>query len=158
MNFDGDTDGEDDMRLFAGPNAQDFLALKSGSSSGARPRAKIFWPGFLAPMIWFLYRKMYLTAAAIAIGPMAFALVIHSDFLSKAIGFGLAAVGGMGPRIYVAQAASTIARIRASARDEDEARALIVRAGGVSLSGAVIGGVIMLSMVALAVAAKSIKS
>ena len=54
------------------------------------------------------------------------------------------AMGLAGRGIYIAAARRTIARIRAASRDEDDAHQTIQRAGGVSIAGAVVGGLIVL--------------
>ena len=87
------------------------------------------------PQAWFLYRKMYLWAALVSAGPLLFAYVPKLAWLN----WSTSLVGAIGLRLYVAGAARTIARIRASAADEAEARALIARAGGVSRVGAAFG-------------------
>ena len=50
-----------------------------------------------------------------------------------------------GRKLYVAGARRTIARIRAASPDEDAARDLLRRAGGVSTAGAIVGGLFFVS-------------
>jgi hypothetical protein len=101
----------------------------------ARARLPFCWPGLLFPQAWFLYRKMYLWAALVSAGPLLLAYAPKLGVLEWATSL----LGAMGLRFYFLQAETTIARIRAAAQDEDEARALIAKAGGVSLTGACVG-------------------
>jgi len=123
-----------DMALFAARNLGKFMPLYDAMAAGRRG-SPFCWPGFLAPQAWFLYRKMYLWAALVSAGPLLLAYLSKWAWLS----WGTAFIGASGSRLYVAGARKTIARIRAAAADEAEARALIARAGGVSRIGAAIG-------------------
>ncbi len=114
-----------DLALFIGRNAQRLL----------QPGARFCWPGFLVPQAWFLYRKMYLWSALVCAGPLLLAFLPGGLVLSWATSI----LGAFGLRFYLAAAKSTVARIRAEAGDEEEARALIARAGGVSRIGAAFG-------------------
>jgi hypothetical protein len=142
---------EEDIKLFIGPNADGFLDLWRAQRNHAAGNTRLYWVSFLAPMVWFLYRKMYLTAAVMTITALAVSFVFHSDTISKALGFAFSAIGGLGPRFYLRSAQSTIADIRVRALSEEEAHATIARAGGVSIASAVIGGLIMISAIVLSV-------
>jgi hypothetical protein len=128
--------GEDarraDVALFVARNRSRLLAQYEAFSLGAWP---FCWPGLLAPQAWFLYRKMYLWAALVSAGPLLISYVPGLAYLD----WGSAFIGALGLKFYFAGAERTVARIRAAARDEDEARALIARAGGVSWIGGAIG-------------------
>ncbi|MEK6525723.1 MAG: DUF2628 domain-containing protein [Nitrospirota bacterium] len=60
-------------RVFIGPNADRYLEQFGKFSAGATPRFALtwHWPAFLFdPFLWFLYRKMYLSALVYAVGPV----------------------------------------------------------------------------------------
>jgi hypothetical protein len=121
-----------DMALFVGHNRARLMALHRACLDGALP---LCWPGLLAPQAWFLYRKMYLWAALVSAGPL---LIAYAPRLAM-FNWGTSILGALGFKFYFAFARRTIARIRAEAKDEEEARALIARAGGVSRVGAALG-------------------
>ncbi len=120
------------MALFVARNRQRLLAHYDAMGLGGWP---FCWPGLLAPQAWFLYRKMYLWAAVVSAGPLLLVYLPGWAYLD----WGASLIGALGLRFYFAGAERTIARIRADAADEDEARALIARAGGVSRIGAGVG-------------------
>ncbi|PWB83761.1 MAG: hypothetical protein C3F11_04925 [Methylocystaceae bacterium] len=148
---------EADLKLFVGSEADFFLRLWRAQCEGSGGREPLHWASVLAPIVWFLYRKMYLTAAALTIAPVIVSFVFHSDALSKALPVALAVMGGMGPRIYVLCAQRTIAEIRGRGLSEEEARATIVKAGGVSLPGAAIGALIMVAALILSIVSFQIR-
>jgi hypothetical protein len=120
----------DDLALYFQHNGE-----RLGRLYDARARMPLCWPGLLFPQAWFLYRKMYLWAALVSAGPLLLGYIPKLAFLE----WGASLIGALGLRFYFAEAEATIARIRAAAADEDEARALIARAGGVSWTGACVG-------------------
>jgi hypothetical protein len=122
----------DDVALYAGRNRARLMRQYDATRRGAWP---FCWPGLIAPQAWFLYRKMYLWAALVSAGPLLFAYVPGLSYLD----WGASLIGALGLRFYFSGAEAAISRIRAGAADEEEARALIARAGGVSWTGAVIG-------------------
>jgi hypothetical protein len=119
-----------DLALFFQSNGERLQRLYD-----AQARMPLCWPGLLFPQAWFLYRKMYLWAALVSAGPLLLGYAPGLAFLE----WGTSLIGLLGLRLYFAQAEATVARIRAAAADEDEARALVARAGGVSWTGACIG-------------------
>ena len=141
------------MTAFVGRNAARLMPLYDLAAAGRWP---FCWPGLLLPQAWFLYRKMYLWAALVSAGPLLIAFVPDLAALNWATSI----LGALGLRFYFAGARRTLARIRAVARDEEEAQALIARAGGVSYVGAAIGFVFAFSafVLALKVSAPSVFS
>ncbi|HXT07197.1 MAG TPA: hypothetical protein VN715_09695 [Roseiarcus sp.] len=121
-----------DMALYVGRNGARLMARYDAARLGFWT---FCWPGLIAPQAWFLYRKMYLWAALVSAGPLLFAYVPGLAYLD----WGASLIGALGLRFYFSAAEATIARIRADAADEEEARALIARAGGVSWTGAAVG-------------------
>jgi hypothetical protein len=130
-----------DFELFAERNADKFIPILEARRERI-PSLFRCWPGFFFPQAWFLYRKMYGWAAFVCVAPiLAFNLVGPGG--ARWVGYAMAFVGLAGRRLYVASARGTIARIRAAHRDDAEARDLLRRAGGVSVSGALVGGLIV---------------
>jgi hypothetical protein len=130
----------EDLAVFFQRNGERLARLYE-----ARARAPFCWPGLLFPQAWFLYRKMYLWAALVSAGPLLLAYAPKIGFLE----WGTSLIGALGLRLYFAQAEATIARIRAAAADEEEARALIAKAGGVSWTGAGVGAAFVFAAFAL---------
>jgi hypothetical protein len=149
---------EEDLRIFFGPNAETFLDLWSRLRAPGGGKVGIYWVSFVAPLVWLLYRKMYLTAAALTITPVAIGLFLPSGALLKTIGVAFAILGGLGPRFYVQGAEATIKDIRAQARTEEEAQADIGKAGGVSVPGALIGALMMLAGFSVTILTQQIRS
>ena len=136
MSLEGETESGEraDMALFIARNHRRIMPLYDARAEG-RSISPFCWPGFLAPQAWFLYRKMYLWAALVSVSPLLLAYIPKLAWLN----WSTALIGAFGLRFYLAHAERTIARIRALAPDEDQAQALIARAGGVSRIGAAIG-------------------
>lgn len=146
---------EKDLRLFFGPNATRFMILwRARRLRGGK--VGFSWISFLFPQAWFLYRKMYLTAAALTVAPVATALFLQSTALSNLTGVAISLLGGLGPRYYVENAEALVVDIRSQSLTDEDARATIAEAGGVSRAGAVLGALIFLSTVVLAIANKEI--
>ena len=99
--------------------------------------------GILFPQAWFLYRKLYGWAALCCLLPIV-ATALNLGLFGRVMVASTSAMGLAGRGIYIAAARRTIARIRAASRDEDDAQTTIQRAGGVSIAGAVVGGLIVL--------------
>ena len=135
-----DTDTDSDLRLFFGPNAETFLTAIKRRKAG-RWFAGFCWPGFLLPPVWFLYRKLYGWAAICCIVPILTTALNLGEF-GRALILAPSLLGLRGQNLYVAGARIAIAQIRASSQSEEEARETIGRAGGVSIAGAVVGGLI----------------
>jgi hypothetical protein len=123
-----------DMAAFVARNRTRIMPVYDALVSGQRV-APFCWPGLLAPQAWFLYRKMYVWAALVSAGPLLLAYIPQFGWMT----WGGALIGAFGLRLYLTYARRTIAQIRETAADEAEAQALILRAGGVSRIGAIIG-------------------
>jgi hypothetical protein len=141
-------DTDSDLRLFFGPNAEVFLSAIERRKAG-RWFVGPCWPGFFFPAAWFLYRKFYGWAALCCIVPILATTLNFGEF-GRALLVAPGLLGLQGRRLYVATAGTTIARIRASSQNEEEARETIRRAGGVSIAGAVLGGLLASIAIALA--------
>lgn len=131
----------DDVARFIGPNADRFrrsweatrdkIAAKGGGMAFG-----FCWPCLLFSFAWFFYRRLWAAGLAILLVPIVFSLVFESSggMLGALIGISLFAKSA-----YVQHAVGKVARIRQAGGGDDE----IVRAGGISVAGGAIGGLIM---------------
>ena len=133
-----------DLELYVGPNAPDFLPAFESAGGGGRA-GFICWPaGFLGPT-WLLSRKMFGLAAVVCSAPfIGAALHIGQDAL-RYVGVLPVIVGLFGRRLYIAKARAEIGRLREEGHSDPETRRLIAAAGGVSRGGAAIGAILLLA-------------
>jgi hypothetical protein len=140
----------EDLRLFAGRNAQAFLDAYGAGRTGWRGQC---WAGFFFPQVWFLYRKLYGMAAFTVFWPIAWAFV----HIPSSWGHGLSMVpsilGLQGRLLYVTKAKKVITQIRKGASSEEDAKTSIEAAGGVSIAGAVFGSLLLAGCVLAVIAA-----
>ena len=127
---------KDDLALYFGPNRTELSELRTS------PLWRFCWPGFLFPQAWFLYRKMYGWAALTTAAPT---VAFYAPSLAWTV-WGTSILGAFGLRLYFRVAERDVAAIRAETADEDEARARIVRVGGVSRFGAAVGAVYIFAL------------
>jgi len=129
-----------DFAAFVGVNLEKFQASPGVSRGWVR---SICWPGFLFPIAWFMYRKMYGWAALACALPILAGVLDFGGF-KRVLLSAPSLIGLFGRPIYAAGARRTIARVRASlsGRAEEEVRPILARAGGVSAAGATVGGAI----------------
>ncbi len=144
----------EDLRRFAGRNAQPFLDVYDAGRTGWRSRC---WPGFFFPAIWFLYRKLYGLAAFAIFWPVVWAFVEVPSSWNTAISLVPSFLGMRGRRLYVDKASKIIVQIRKSASNEEDALASIEAAGGVSIGGAIFGSLLLAGFVGLALIARLAK-
>jgi hypothetical protein len=137
---DAEPEARADLRLFFGPNAEAFLAAIERRKAGHWFVGPC-WSGFFFPAAWFLYRKLYGWAAICCIVPILSTALNLGEFGRVLLG-APSFLGLLGPRLYVPAAQRSIAQIRAASQSEEEARATIGRAGGVSIAGAVVGALL----------------
>lgn len=136
---------------FAGPNAHRFLPawhdMKDQAEGKRRFALRWCWPAFFFGFAWFLYRRMYALAAAFLFLPILLALFTP---IGSTGGSSVAVILAMlAKAIYVGHAQSKIRKIKGRAVSAEEASAKIVRAGGVSIAGGIIGGSIWVGLVLL---------
>ena len=139
----------DDLSRFIGKNAEAFRSIAGEKSARRTSIAANCWPAFFVPGAWFLYRKMYGLAAIATLSPMVLYLILPSPVVLRWLGFFIGLVGLQGKRLYLRHAQQLINSVNSYARDEDERRDLISRAGGVSVAGAWIGAIITLTLTAM---------
>ncbi len=137
----------EDFESFAGKNAGQFRGAWA-STVGA-----FCWLGFFAPVIWFLYRKMYGIATAILFFPIGLALLFPAMHVSQYLGIVISCIGGIfGRRLYIVQARGIIAELRGFAEPDEDIRDQIAAAGGVSFGAGIIGSVLSTLLVAVMIA------
>jgi hypothetical protein len=141
--------GWDEVAVFMGPNAERFhgawsqtrdkvLAGRGGMAFG------FCWPAFLFGFAWFFYRRMWLAGQLLIVVPLALALLVDSPGAS--IGTTVA-IALFAKSLYAQHAVAKVAA--ASERSVSEAEP--AAAGGVSIPGAAIGGLILASGLAWSV-------
>lgn len=138
----------DDLELFIGKNAGPYLALFDRQQEKRRGIA-FCWPAFFVPVAWFMYRRMHLyIAVVLAIVTVIVTMVPFKG--SGGAGAFAVAFAMSGKPLYLAFAQRKINKINKRATDEAQRLRLIEKAGGTSVTGAVIGSLITaLPLVAL---------
>jgi hypothetical protein len=106
--------------------------------------------GFFFPIVWFLYKKMYLQASIIVLFPILLSLLQMPNAILRGMGLLVSLFGAFGPRLHTAKGRRTIAEIRAAVPDDATARLTIGQAGGVSVAGAVLGVLVTISVLMIA--------
>lgn len=140
---------------FVGPNSpiyQDTLQKMRAKDPELRKLPPTWcWPAFLITVPWLLYRKLYVLAAVVALGPIALEIIFP-----KLSGMNMSAIfvifGVLGKPFYVQFAFKRIEKLRKRARNQEDLQALVEKAGGVSVLGAVLGSVFMICIIALRLA------
>jgi hypothetical protein len=139
-----------DLAAFFGPHAEAYL----GVYGKMRERSKQWvaswsWPGFLAPIVWLFYRKLYLLGALCLFVPIAIAVLFDLE-------------GGVAIAIAVALSAKAwyvsagLRRIAEADRLElvgAERRDFLRRVGGVSPTAGWLVGLLHIAIALLVVAA-----
>jgi hypothetical protein len=134
-----------DIALFESGGASTIGTPTNNSRRGA---FSLF--GFLFPVVWFLYKKMYLQASVVVLLPVTLSLVHAPNVIVRGIGLFISLFGAFGPRFYASKARRMTAEIRATAPDDATAEWTIARAGGVSTAGAVLGALVTICALMIA--------
>ena len=103
----------EDLRLFAGRNAQAFLDAYGAGRTGWRGQC---WAEFFLPQVWFLYRKLYGMAAFTVFWPIAWAFVHIPSSWGHGLSTGPRSSGLQGRSLYVTKAKKVITQIFVKAR------------------------------------------
>jgi hypothetical protein len=140
------------LAIYFAPNPAPFLAtfdkMRAANPWLKKQVVSWSWPAFLVTLRWFLYRKRWMEAAVVTLLPLVLFYLIPS---ANSGGVAFAVVIGMYAKSwYVMFAASRIRTIQQEEPDPQGAREKIARAGGVSVPGAIIGGVIFAAAFAAA--------
>jgi len=140
-----------DLSTYIGPKAQEYLMLWDDQRYAGKSRGSFFWPAFLVPTAWLLYRKQYgLAGAVIAVSLLAGLLLPNlSSSLSSSVGIAVSVMmATYGRSLYVRSAERAVKRIAARYPDHDQRDAALRRSGGTSVLGAVICTVIIIAALA----------
>jgi Protein of unknown function (DUF2628) len=133
---------------------RDDMALFESGGAAALPvrlGRNVLSPfGFFFPVVWFLYKKMYLQASAVVLVPIVLSLMHAPSIIVRGSGLVVSLLGAVGPRLHTVKARRIIAEIRAAAPDDATARLTIGQAGGVSTAGAVLGAFVTISVLMIA--------
>jgi hypothetical protein len=138
---------------FAGPNHEVYSHTleKMRAKDPALRKLPLTWcwPAFLITIPWLLYRKLYGWAAGLIGTVVILSLVFPTNSNSGTVGLSVM-LGMMGKALYVQRAFKRIEKLRARAANEEELEALVKKAGGVSIPGAVIGTILFVGFNVLA--------
>jgi hypothetical protein len=135
-----------DFLAYVAKNETAFAPLYDAQLQGGRWRRALCWPALFAPVGWLMYRKMYGTAAALAVTPVVLAYLGAPPLVLSLCALAARLTAWYGRPFYVWMARRRIAEIRASAKDEATALDAIARAGGVSRAGVAIGVLMLLTV------------
>lgn len=146
-----------DLTLFIRKNVDIYLDLYDENFRESGSRWFIcswHWPAFFVPLLWLLYRKLYLWAAV-----FLFASYLTIFSLSLVVSEGVATTIGQlvipailaifAKRIYINHALQRIRKADERNLTLTERDAYLERAGGVSIPGAVFGCIVLFSMIVL---------
>jgi hypothetical protein len=141
------------FRAFVGPNHELYerTLVKMRAKDPALRKIPLTWcwPAFLITIPWLMYRKLYGLAAGLIGGVIAISL-LFPEISNTGTAGGFAAIGMLAKTTYVQHAQKRIQKLRSRATSEEELEALVKRAGGVSIPGAVIGTILFIGFNVLA--------
>jgi hypothetical protein len=112
------------------------------------------WPAVLIPLVWLLYRKLYLWAVgfllAVVFVNLALLLMVSKGVADTVVSLAVPAILAIfAKRIYVSHALRRIRKIDERNLAPAERDSYLERAGGVSIPGAVFGLIVMFSLMVL---------
>lgn len=145
-------DEEELLRVYFGTNAEKFLKFHRKTKENGWTFS-FNWVVLLSPVIWFLYRKMYITGAFLVVMPFALVALFPDVGFERYLGifFFLLAFSANG--FYVSSAQWRIESFKKRGLAQDELESLVRRSGGTSVPGAVLGAMILVGQVVLIVMA-----
>jgi hypothetical protein len=131
-----------DVALFVGPNAERFRStwekMKARVEAGGNVNVWGFcWPALFLTFAWFFYRKLWAAGLVVLILPTAIGTLLDNAPASVAAMIALAMYA---KSFYLLHAVRRIGRIRG----EGGGDAQIAAAGGISIPGAIAGGLLLL--------------
>jgi uncharacterized protein DUF2628 len=120
-----------DLAAFVGPHAEAYLRVYDKMRESSKNWVMSWsWPGFLAPIVWLFYRKLYLLGALCLVIPVTVALVFDLS-----AGSGIAVVIAVSAKAwYVAAGLRRIAEADQLELLGAERSDFLRRTGGVSRS------------------------
>ncbi|MGO4523748.1 DUF2628 domain-containing protein [Microvirga sp. 2MCAF35] len=138
---------------FVGPNHETYSRVLAKMRAKDPSLRKVpltwCWPAFLITVPWLLYRKLYGWAAGLIGAVAIFSLVLPTNSTGGTLAVH-ALLGMIGKGLYVQRALQRIEKLRSRASSEEELEALVKKAGGVSIPGAVIGTILFIGFNVLA--------
>lgn len=141
--------GEEDLRLYLGENPEPYISLWERIRNGGHPFVWSWnWWGVLFPVPWLFYRKLWSVGAALVLLPVL--LDAMTGFGSKAGLVMAALVAAIGKPLVIERAERKVRAVNALDLLSQESIGRLRLAGGVSLPGAVIGALLMVSSLSLA--------
>ena len=140
--------GEEDLRLYLGPNADAYLAVRDRSRRLGQPITWSWnWWGLLFPVPWLFYRKLWAIGAA---------LIVLSVLLEALVGNGTksglvvaALIGVLGMPLVLERAERKVREVDRLGLVSQASIDRLRKAGGVSVPGAVIGAALTLAALGL---------
>ena len=140
---------EDDLRLYLGPNPRPYVAYWERARRSGHPFVWGWnWWGFLFPIPWLFYRKIWAVGAAVVMLPVLLDAVLGSGSEAGILLATLIAAGGKA--LVIERAERKSRTIDALGLLSQDSIARLRRAGGVSRPGAAIGALMMLAVLILA--------
>ena len=138
------TGAEDDLRLALGPNAEPYVKLwRRSRRVWLTAYGSWCWWGFLIPLPWLFYRKLWAVGSVLVVLPILAEAVLGTGARA---GFGLSAlVGAFGMPLVLDRCRRKARRVQSLGLPAGNAIEYLRRAGGVSIPGAVFGFVLTLS-------------
>ena len=140
---------ERDLTLFIGRNAGRFERAWREISWWRLPMTWS-WPGFLVPVPWLFYRKMYLAAFSYVAAIIIMGLAAPGTAGKLAAAFSIL-IAVLGKSLYVHHARRRIRRADARGLTGPARDAYLQRAGGASPAAAIFGTLFTLSAIVLMV-------
>ena len=132
------------FRLFIGRNVEKFEPVLDQMEE-KRPDLRRMvvtwsWPAALVGFPWLLYRKQWGIAAVVLILPIVMGMILPNSSGNLGFAVGMAMLARA---FVVAHAGQKIRKLERLHADRAELEAAVVKAGGVSVVGAWIGGVVL---------------
>ncbi|MGK6356362.1 hypothetical protein ACMGDH_14195 [Sphingomonas sp. DT-207] len=130
----------EEVAAYLGPNAQRFRPAWERTRekfllSGTGVAWSWCWPALIFGFAWFLYRRQWAIGAVLLLVPLGFALFL--DRAPSLLGV-MIVLAAMAKSVVVQDAVRKIAQIKETGGGMTE----IAAAGGVSLAGGIVGGIL----------------
>jgi len=140
--------GEADLRLYLGPNADSYVHYRDRARAGSRPFLWHWnWWGFLFPVPWLFYRKLWAVGVALVLLPV---LLDALYGFGTQMGIALAAlIAAWGKPLVIERAERKVRQLDGLGLVSQHSIEWLRRAGGVSLPGALLGALLTLSLLGL---------
>lgn len=142
---------EDLLWVYIGHSASRFISLIKGiEETQFKKRLSSFnTVAFFFPLVWFFYRKLYLAGIVISLFVPILISYVFPD-LPSSVFLGISVMIGFNAnRYYVQSAQKNIQKLMSLGLSKEELQRRVQKMGGTSTVGAVFGGVITLSLIAV---------